>query len=182
MTTSTELVTNLRDPDTWTVLAVAAGAGAIGGFTHWLGAVAGVITPDPDDAATKTVTRVAAEIMVGAAAAVIMLFVVKPADGFGMIASSIMTGLFGRAVISALRARAQVEIIDKARGAAQAAAATAGRDAAALAEHVDALLQVTPDAVGDALMKSSTATPPPVAASVRAAAARALASFRARTT
>lgn len=168
------------------IIAVAAGAGAIGGLAHWLGAVTGVIAPEPGDTSNRSGWRGLAEVLVGAVAAVIMLYIIKPDEGLAVIAGSVMTGLFSRAVIAALRARAQIEIIDKARGAAATARDQANRDAENLATHLDTVLREV--AAGDgggaggvgggALMGGTPAVANSSAAT--ASAAKALATYRAR--
>ncbi|HVV81464.1 MAG TPA: hypothetical protein VHE35_00245 [Kofleriaceae bacterium] len=105
------LVDTIWTADTWKVVGAAALFGAIGGFTQ------AITSTDPAivkvDAQGKT-TRVTAEIvyraLVGMIAAVAILYIAKPGDGIALIASSVVAGYAGHALMDALAARAKLAV------------------------------------------------------------------------
>ncbi|HEY1694679.1 MAG TPA: hypothetical protein VGG39_21055 [Polyangiaceae bacterium] len=94
------LLDSLKAGQTWVVLAVAFGVGFIGGTAHWVTRLG-----TPGDAGPKA--PLWAEGLIGAVAAVAILFVLRPSDGVALVASSLVAGYAGRMVMSALEDKAK---------------------------------------------------------------------------
>lgn len=94
------LLDSLKAGQTWAVLGVAFGVGFVGGATHWATRLG-----TPGDAGPRP--PLWAEGLIGAVAAVAILFVLRPSDGVALMASSLVAGYAGRAVMSALEDKAK---------------------------------------------------------------------------
>jgi hypothetical protein len=97
------LLDSLKTGQTWAVLGVAFGVGFVGGAAHWVTGLGA-----PGDAGPKA--PLWAEGLIGAVAAVAILFVLHPSDGVALVASSLVAGYAGRMVMSALEDKAKAII------------------------------------------------------------------------
>jgi hypothetical protein len=95
------LVGNIKSLDTWAVLGIAAGFGALGGLAHKL-------TSPPEDR-----TSWPGYLVVGAVASLAILFVFTPSeDAVRFIAISLAAGYGGKAVLDALEARVKTALAE----------------------------------------------------------------------
>ncbi len=85
----------VHDSDTWIVCGISAGMGALGGVAH-------ALVPDP---AKPSWWR---RVVLGAIAAVAILWVSRPDDAVALIASSLVAGYAGEAIMSALEAKSKL--------------------------------------------------------------------------
>lgn len=92
------LVGNLKSFDTWIIILIAAGFGALGGYAHKL-------TSPPEDK-----TPWWKLLIVGAVASLAVLFIFTPEDAVRLIALSLAAGYGGKSVLDALEAKVKVAL------------------------------------------------------------------------
>ena len=93
-----ELVSSIKDWDTWVILIIVSIFGMLGGLAHKL-------TSPPEDK-----TSLPGYIVVGAVASLAVLFVFFPSDPVRLIALSLAAGYGGKAVLDSLEARVKTAL------------------------------------------------------------------------
>jgi hypothetical protein len=107
MTDAATASTFVWAPDTWSWVLTAGAAGAVGGLIQAL------TTTDADTKGLKFEVRVwnaICVVLLGAVAAVAILWIVKPSGSTELISSSLIAGYAGRALMEALSARAKLAV------------------------------------------------------------------------
>jgi hypothetical protein len=125
------LVDTIWVADTWLVVGAAAVFGLVGGL------VQAFTSTEPT---LKEARAIVASAFLGAVAAVAILYIAKPADGVALIASSLVAGYAGRALMDALSARAKLAVSQQETAKAKQEATTAKTD---VNTAIDALEKAT---------------------------------------
>jgi hypothetical protein len=142
MTDAEKLFQSLAVANTWYIVLISFGIGAVGGLAHALGDTGSVpvIPPTPGAPVTPAPPdkwKWLREVLVGAVAAVAVLFVVRPADGVALVSSSLIAGYAGRAIMAALEDKAKAIIAQQAAVVAQQRANDATQDVHKLIDAAD---------------------------------------------
>ncbi len=141
------LASSFGNWQTWAIILAVAGFGALGGLAHKL-------TAPADD-----VTSIANYVVVGAIAALAVLFVFVPQDVVRLVALSISAGYAGKAILDALEARVQTALaeaeVDRLRETGLKTAA-AGKEALALAQQTSGAATATAQPAGAADQKDAS--------------------------